>query len=157
GPGVEGEGEHAALETGEAAPPAHGAERAGASEPDARVSAGRHRAVTPARRAPRVGVLGGTFDPPHFGHLAIAEWARRELDLDRVLFVPAGTPPHKRAAPRTSAARRVAMTRLAIRGNPRFAVSTLEARRPGPSYTSDTLRALAAAAPGTRWHFILGA
>src|SRR6266516_7343015 len=77
----------------------------------------------------RIGLFGGTFDPPHFGHLALAEWAREQLRLDRVLFVPAGAPPHKRARRLSSAAARVAMTRLAVRGNPAFRLSELEVRR----------------------------
>jgi nicotinate-nucleotide adenylyltransferase len=102
-------------------------------------------------------VFGGSFDPPHFGHLALAEWARTELGLDRVLFVPAGRPPHKRGGALSTAKHRLAMTRLAVRGNPAFAVSTLETRRPGASYTADTLRALAAAMPRARWHLLMGA
>lgn len=109
-----------------------------------------------ARRAVRLGVLGGTFDPPHHGHLAFAEWARTELRLDRVLFVPCGTPPHKRAGA-TPAAHRLAMTRLAVRGNPAFGVSALEVRRRGPSWTVDTLRALAAREPRARLFLLLGA
>jgi len=102
-------------------------------------------------------VFGGTFDPPHFGHLALAEWARTELALDRVLFVPAGEPPHKRRGPLSAATHRVAMTRLAVRGNPAFAVSTLEARRRGPSYTAETVRRLAAAGPRATLPLLLGA
>ena len=82
----------------------------------------------PAGRAQRLGVFGGTFDPPHHGHLALAEWARAELGLERVLFVPAGDPPHKRRAGLSSVAHRVAMTRLAVRGNPAFEVSTIDHR-----------------------------
>ncbi|HEY6196903.1 MAG TPA: nicotinate-nucleotide adenylyltransferase, partial [Candidatus Eisenbacteria bacterium] len=104
-----------------------------------------------------LGVFGGTFDPPHFGHLALAEWARTELALDRVLFVPAGEPPHKRRGALSATSHRVAMTRLAVRGNPAFAVSTLEARRRGPSYTAETVRVLAAAAPGATLHLLMGA
>jgi len=74
----------------------------------------------------RLGLFGGTFDPPHVGHLALAEWARERLRLDQVLFVPAGQPPHKRAARLSGERHRLAMTRLAIRGNPAFAVSTVE-------------------------------
>ena len=96
---------------------------------------------------PRIGLFGGTFDPPHFGHLALAEWARERLRLDRVLFVPAGSPPHKRERRLSGAATRVALTRLAVRGNPAFRLSTLEVRRLGPSFTVDTLRALRAAHP----------
>ena len=109
----------------------------------------------------RLGILGGTFDPPHHGHLAFAEWARVELALDTVWLVPAGEPPHKRPlASRTapSAARhRLAMTRLAARGNPAFRVSPIECRRPGPSFTVDTVRALARAHPGARLHLLMGA
>jgi nicotinate-nucleotide adenylyltransferase len=101
-------------------------------------------------------VLGGTFDPPHVGHLALAEWAREELGLSRVLFVPAGTPPHKRA-PRTSASSRLALARLAVRGNAAFAVEPMEVRRRGPSYTVDTLRALAARHPGAELWLLVGA
>jgi len=106
---------------------------------------------------PRIGVFGGSFDPPHFGHLALAEWARTELKLDRVLFVPAGSPPHKRRRALSAARHRLAMTRLAVRGNPAFAVSTLETARRGASYTADSLRALAASEPRARWHLLLGA
>ncbi len=109
-----------------------------------------------ARGARRVGVFGGTFDPPHFGHLALAEWARTELKLDCVLFVPAGIPPHKRSAARSSALHRLAMTRLAIRGNRAFRVSDVEVRRRGPSWTADTVRTLAARYPGVRLHLLMG-
>ena len=95
----------------------------------------------------RIGLFGGTFDPPHFGHLVLAEWARVRLRLDRVVFVPAGTPPHKRGRRLTDAALRVALTRLAVRGNPAFTVSGFEARRTGPSFTVDTLRHLHARQP----------
>jgi len=111
----------------------------------------------PAGRAQRLGVFGGTFDPPHHGHLALAEWARAELGLERVLFVPAGDPPHKRRTALSSVADRVAMTRLAVRGNPAFEVSTIEASRRGPSWTADTIRALAAAHPRARLHLLMGA
>ena len=105
----------------------------------------------------RVGVFGGTFDPPHFGHLALAEWARVELGLDLVWFVPAGLPPHKRPTAASPARDRLAMTRLATRGNAAFRVSALECRRPGPSYTVDTVRALARSHPGARLHLLMGA
>ncbi|HEY6866578.1 MAG TPA: nicotinate-nucleotide adenylyltransferase [Candidatus Eisenbacteria bacterium] len=104
----------------------------------------------------RIGLFGGTFDPPHVGHLALAEWAREQLGLDQVLFVPAGTPPHKRGRRHSSAAARVAMTRLAVRGNAAFRLSTLEVRRRGPSFTVDTLRALRARAPGARLYLLMG-
>ncbi len=104
----------------------------------------------------RIGLFGGTFDPPHFGHLALAEWAREQLRLDRVLFVPAGAPPHKRARRLSSVAARVAMTRLAVRGNPAFRLSQLEVRRRGPSFTVDTLRAVRAADPGVEVFLLMG-
>jgi nicotinate-nucleotide adenylyltransferase len=91
----------------------------------------------------RIGVMGGTFDPIHVGHLAIAEEAREALRLDKVLFVPAGQPPHKRAADVSAVGDRVAMVRLAIEDNPAFELSGVEADRPGPSFTADTLEALA--------------
>jgi len=105
----------------------------------------------------RIGLFGGTFDPPHLGHLALAEWARARLGLERVVFMPAGRPPHKRGRPLTAAAHRLAMTRLAARGNAAFAVSDLEARRRGPSFTVDTLRALRARHPGARLYLLMGA
>jgi nicotinate-nucleotide adenylyltransferase len=91
----------------------------------------------------RVGILGGTFDPIHYGHLAIAEQVREALRLDRVLFVPAARPPHKLDEPMTPAEDRAAMVRLAITGNPAFAVCRIEMERSGPSYTVDTLEELA--------------
>jgi nicotinate-nucleotide adenylyltransferase len=98
------------------------------------------------------GVFGGTFDPVHLAHLALAEAAREAADLERVLFVPAAVPPHKVGVAITAAADRLAMVELAIAGNPAFAVSRLELARPGPSYTVDTLRELAAdPATGDLW------
>ncbi len=105
----------------------------------------------------RIGLFGGTFDPPHVGHLVLAEWARTALRLDRVVFMPAGAPPHKLGRRLTDAADRLAMTRLAVRGNPAFAVSGLEARRAGPSFTVDTLRHLRARQPGARFYLLMGA
>lgn len=104
----------------------------------------------------RVGVFGGTFDPPHLGHLALAEWARDRLRLSRVLFVPAGVPPHKRGRRVTDAAHRLAMTRLAVRGNPSFAVTAIEAERDGPSFTVDTLREVGRREPGARLYLVIG-
>jgi nicotinate-nucleotide adenylyltransferase len=90
----------------------------------------------------RLGVMGGTFDPIHLGHLAIAEEARESLRLEKVLFVPAGRPPHKRASDVTPVEHRVAMVELGIIDNPAFELSRIEVDRPGPSYTADTLEAL---------------
>lgn len=92
----------------------------------------------------RVAVLGGSFNPIHYGHLLLADEVLELLGLDRLLFVPAAAPPHKPAAQLASAADRFEMVRLAIAGQPRFAVSDLELRRSGPSYTVDTLQELAA-------------
>jgi nicotinate-nucleotide adenylyltransferase len=89
-------------------------------------------------------MLGGTFDPIHAGHLALARVALDQLGLDRIIFVPAGRPPHKRGRPITSAADRLAMVELATAAEPRFAVSRMEIDRPGPSYTADTVEALIA-------------
>lgn len=91
----------------------------------------------------RVGILGGTFDPIHFGHLAIAEQVREALNLDRVLFVPAAQPPHRLASQVSPAADRAAMVALAIADNPAFSLCRIELERDGPSYTADTVAALA--------------
>ena len=104
----------------------------------------------------RFGLFGGTFDPPHIGHLALAEWARDRLGLDRVVIVPAAQPPHKRGVAVTSFADRLAMTRLAVGRHPAFEVSRVEADREGPSFTVDTLRDLRARNPGARWYLLLG-
>jgi nicotinate-nucleotide adenylyltransferase len=90
----------------------------------------------------RIGVLGGTFDPPHIGHLWLATLAADELKLDRVLFLPAARPPHKRDRPITAVADRLLMTRLAIGGEPLFELSILEVGRAGASYTVDSLEEL---------------
>jgi nicotinate-nucleotide adenylyltransferase len=108
------------------------------------VSAGR----TPAAVG-SIGVFGGTFDPIHVAHLAVAQEALEALGLERVLFVPAGRPPHKPGQPITSGAHRLAMVELAIAGNDRFAVDRLELDREGPSYTVDTLEALGATRAGS--------
>jgi nicotinate-nucleotide adenylyltransferase len=89
-----------------------------------------------------IGVMGGTFDPIHVGHLAIGEEAREALALDTVLFVPAGQPPHKPAGSVTSVEHRLAMVELAIADNPAFELSRIEIERPGPSYTVDSVEAL---------------
>ena len=89
-----------------------------------------------------LGVFGGTFDPIHVAHLAVAEAARDALGLQRVLFIPNRQPPHKPDRVVTPAADRLAMVRAAIAGNPAFEASTIEMDRDGPSYTADTLDAL---------------
>jgi nicotinate-nucleotide adenylyltransferase len=90
----------------------------------------------------RIGVLGGTFDPPHIGHLWLATLAGDELGLDRVLFMPAAQPPHKRRAGTSSITDRLLMTRLAISGVGPFELSTIEVGREGPSYTIDSVQGL---------------
>jgi nicotinate-nucleotide adenylyltransferase len=107
--------------------------------------------------SPRTGILGGTFDPIHVGHLALAEAARRALALDRVLLVPAHDPPHKPAQPRASAYHRFAMAALAVAGHDALELSDMELLRLGPSYTAGTLRALLAAGyKTTQLFFITG-
>ncbi|NPV09540.1 MAG: nicotinate (nicotinamide) nucleotide adenylyltransferase [Anaerolineae bacterium] len=91
----------------------------------------------------RLGVLGGTFDPIHVGHLLMGQTAYEALGLGLVLFVPAGVPPHKRKLERGEAQARLAMTRAAVGGDARFAVSTVDMERPAPHYTVDTLALLA--------------
>ncbi|MDQ6858478.1 MAG: nicotinate-nucleotide adenylyltransferase [Chloroflexota bacterium] len=93
----------------------------------------------------RIGVFGGTFDPVHVGHLAIAHAALESVPLDRVLFVPAQRSPLKERGPVATAADRLAMLELAVAGEPRFSVSRAELDRDGPSYTVDTLAGLAGA------------
>jgi len=87
-----------------------------------------------------VGIMGGTFDPIHLGHLVAAEEARLRFHLDRVIFVPSGAPPHKKDYEVTPAEHRYAMVVLATASNPHFEASRLELERPGPSYTVDTMR-----------------
>ena len=90
----------------------------------------------------RLGIFGGTFDPIHNGHLIVAEHVRKELDLARVLFIPAGRPWFKAEQDLTDAKHRLEMVRLAITDNPNFEVSEMEILRDGPTYTIDTLVAL---------------
>lgn len=104
----------------------------------------------------RIGVFGGSFDPVHVGHLVVAECCREQAGLDRVVFVPAGIPPHKQDRPLAPAAQRIDMLHLATGGHEAFRVSTVEIDRGGVSYTADTLDTLAAAHPGDRLLLILG-
>jgi nicotinate-nucleotide adenylyltransferase len=106
----------------------------------------------------RVGILGGTFDPIHVGHLEAAKAARNALDLDRVLLLPSRTPPHRSAEPRASGFHRFAMTALAANGSDGMLASDLELQREGPSYTALTLEALHREGfSASQLFFILGA
>lgn len=128
-----------------------GSPRAGGEQP---APAGLADDAAPAGQ--RLGVCGGTFDPPHYGHLAAAEEAAEAFGLAQVLFLPTGAPPHK-DAPTTATAHRVRMTELAIADNPRFALSRVDVEREGPSYTVDTLALLRARyGPGTELYFVVG-
>jgi nicotinate-nucleotide adenylyltransferase len=103
----------------------------------------------------RIGVLGGTFDPIHNGHVAAAEAALDCANLDEVVFIPTGNPPHRPAAV-ASPSQRLEMCRLATAGEPRFVVSDLEVKREGPSFTLDTLLALRGANPHAEMYLVLG-
>jgi len=104
----------------------------------ARPGASVEREAAPARKR-RIGILGGTFDPPHVGHLWLATLAADAIDLDRVLFMPAAQPPHKGGRLVTNAADRLLMTRLAVAGDDALDLTIIEMERPGPSYTIDSV------------------
>ena len=104
----------------------------------------------------RLGILGGTFDPVHYGHLLLAECCREQRQLDQVWFLPAATPPHKQSHVLSSADHRVEMLELAVGGNEAFAVSRYEVDRGGVNYTADTLEALRAEDPHRELFFLLG-
>lgn len=104
----------------------------------------------------RVGILGGTFNPPHVGHLVCAQEAYVQLRLDLVMLIPAHTPPHKAVDDEPGAEHRLELCRCAVRGDERFAVSDIEIRRPGPSYTVDTLEELNLRNPDHDLFLILG-
>jgi nicotinate-nucleotide adenylyltransferase len=104
-----------------------------------------------------VGVLGSAFNPPHLGHLALAQEALWQLGLDEVILVPTGEAPHKRIADDPGRDVRIAMTRLAAADDSRFSVSALEVERDGPSYTYETLELLAEQRAETELVFVMGA
>lgn len=104
----------------------------------------------------RLGVLGGTFDPPHYGHLILAEQAREQLSLARVLWVPAADPPHKQGRRISPVAARLEMVSLAIAENPAFEISEIDVNRPGPHYTADMLHLLRAQSPQHSLIFLIG-
>lgn len=103
----------------------------------------------------RAGLFGGSFDPVHRAHVALADSALNALKLEEVRWVPAGQPWQK-TRPMTDAVHREAMLRLATAHEPRFVLDRIELERSGPSYTLDTVRALKAAHPGTEWHLLIG-
>lgn len=106
----------------------------------------------------RMGIFGGTFDPVHIGHLIVAETIMHEFALDKVIFIPAASPPHKQGRIITPFHHRYAMTQLAIQSNDRFLVSDMEMHRSGPSYSRDTLAELIAEhGDDTDFYFIVGA
>jgi nicotinate-nucleotide adenylyltransferase len=107
---------------------------------------------------PRIGVLGGSFDPIHVGHLSIAGEVCERLNLSRMLFVPAGQPPHKQDKRLADTEHRLAMVRIAIERYPHFELSRVDVDRPGPCYSADTVRLLLQAwGEGTRIYFTIGA
>ena len=106
----------------------------------------------------RIGIMGGTFDPIHIGHLILGETAYHQFQLDKILFMPAGNPPHKQAREnRATDRQRVDMVRLAIASNPHFSLSLEEMHREGYTYTYRTLERLKKQNPDTEYYFILGA
>ncbi|WP_372594571.1 nicotinate-nucleotide adenylyltransferase [Actinotalea sp.] len=109
------------------------------------------------QQRPRVGVMGGTFDPIHHGHLVAASEAAARLGLSEVIFVPTGRPSLKQHATVTEPEHRYLMTVIATASNPRFTVSRVDIDRPGPTYTVDTLRDLSALRPDADLYFITGA
>ena len=114
----------------------------------------------PSARTPKkkVGIMGGTFDPIHIGHLILGESAYQQFGLDHVLFMPSGNPPHKKNREgRATNEQRVEMVRLAIESNPHFVLSLEEMHEMGYIYTSHTLGRLKAANPDTEYYFIMGA
>jgi nicotinate-nucleotide adenylyltransferase len=125
--------------------------------PEAAASSGHGDADWATRRLGRIGILGGMFNPPHLGHLALARAAASELSLDLVLFTPVLIPPHKPAKWDPGADHRLRMCELAVQGDERLGVCTLELERPGPSYTVDTLRTIHASHPHAELTLILGA
>ncbi|SPF38767.1 putative nicotinate-nucleotide adenylyltransferase [Candidatus Desulfosporosinus infrequens] len=110
----------------------------------------------PEGKRNRLGIMGGTFDPIHYGHLVAAEMARCEFDLSTVLFIPSGTPPHKNSQDVSAADLRYEMVALAIKDNPAFDLSALEVERKGLSYTVETLRILRRTWPEHELYFITG-
>ncbi|HLR03821.1 MAG TPA: nicotinate-nucleotide adenylyltransferase [Virgibacillus sp.] len=103
-----------------------------------------------------IGILGGTFDPPHIGHLIIAEAVRERISLEKVWFMPSYEPPHKQNA-YSSVGHRLNMLELSLRDNPYFSINEIETKRHEKSYTVDTMEELTKQEPDSRFHFIIGA
>lgn len=108
------------------------------------------------RNKKKLGVLGGTFDPIHMGHLVLAEQVREKFQLERVIFIPSASPPHKTEQKLSSAKDRFEMTNLALEGNPFFFVSDIELKREGLSYTVETLRKLKELYKDSEIYFLTG-
>lgn len=104
----------------------------------------------------KIGILGGTFNPIHIGHLILAEEAREKLKLGKIIFVPASFPPHKENSDIASAGDRLAMLKKAVKGNKNFSVSSIEIKRGGRSYTIDTIREFKKMYPDDELYFIIG-
>jgi len=104
----------------------------------------------------RIGIFGGTFDPPHYAHLILAEHTVEQLELDKVLWVPAGDPPHKQGEKLSPIENRIEMLELALAGNPAFSLSRVDAERPGPHYTVDMVRVIAEIYPESDLFFLMG-
>ncbi|MFA5062644.1 MAG: nicotinate-nucleotide adenylyltransferase [Candidatus Omnitrophota bacterium] len=104
----------------------------------------------------KIGILGGTFNPVHIGHLILAEEAREKLGLDKIIFVPVNLPPHKGNQDIADAASRFKMLKLAVKGNKYFGVSDIEIKREGRSYTIDTIRVFKKKFPCDQFYFIIG-
>ena len=105
----------------------------------------------------RLGILGGTFDPPHFAHLIMAEYTREQLDLDRILWVVTADPPHKQGQTISPVEHRLRMVGMMLADNPAFELSRIDVDRPGPHYTVDMVSILAAQYPGSALFFLMGA
>ena len=104
----------------------------------------------------KLGIFGGTFNPPHIGHMIMAETAADSLHFDKVLFVPAADPPHKSGVPRASVEHRIKMVQLAIAGHPKFGLSRMDVDRPGPHYAADMLSLFKEDYPDAELYFLMG-
>lgn len=106
--------------------------------------------------APRIGILGGSFDPPQMGHLILAEYSRESLKIDHILFVPVADHPTKKGESRLPVEHRLAMLQLAIEDNPRFSISRIDIDRNGPHYSADTVKLIRDQYPEAELFFVMG-